>query len=207
MAKKLIIMVLTLALLCLIAYGAWSELKLVDSPGNATALAANLTADGTTTTIANESTTTMILETTTTLLTNGPELTNASGNETSKISGEIVKELTPHQQCLAKFIALKEDTIIFRYASWNSFSSEWEPVVEKLEGLNYSVVKARVGDDASGSFNETEDYVKECFNGVYRPGAIPQFICAGTKNQFVGIEPDIYTLKEFADECRRRIRN
>ena len=201
MGKKLIVILLTFVLLCLIIYGVWSEVKPAVDSGNETALAANLTFNVTTTIIANESTTTTIGETTTTLLAN---LTNAPENETSKISGAIVKELTPHQQCLAKFIALKEDTVIFRYASWNSFSSEWEPVVEKLESLNYSVVKARVGDDASGSFNETEDFVKECFNGVYRPGAIPQFICAGSKDHFIGIEPDIYTLKGFADECRKK---
>lgn len=126
---------------------------------------------------------------------------NESGG--SDVSGAATKELSKHQQCLSKFVALKEDSVIFRFAPWSSFSAEWEPTVKKIEELGYSAVRAQVGDDKKDSFFENEDFIEECFKDVYKPKTVPQFICAGTKDQFIGIEANVYTLKEFAESCKQ----
>ena len=126
----------------------------------------------------------------------------SEGNATIVVNASA-KQLTAHQKCLSKFPVLKEDAIIFRYADWSSFSAEWEPTFKKIEELNYTAVKARVGNETSGSFYENEDYMKECFEGVYKERTIPQFICAGSKEQFIGLEADVYTLKDFAESCRQ----
>ncbi|HLC62943.1 MAG TPA: hypothetical protein VJJ21_01350 [Candidatus Nanoarchaeia archaeon] len=195
--NKWVVVALVGILLALVSYGVWQMSKTSDVDGPLVDTAINATI------ISNETNTTSITATTTTTL-----LVNVSGNETVNISNETtnlsVKPLSPHEKCLSKFIALKKETIIFRYAPWSSFSSEWEPTVNKIWELNYSIVRAQVGNETQGSFYENEDYMKECFEGVYKSRTIPQFICAGTKDQFIGIEANVYTLRDFAETCRQR---
>ena len=152
-----------------------------------------------TATAPEETTSSSTSSTSTTSTTLAPNESDDGG-----VSGAVTKQLSLHEQCLSKFVALKTDSIIFRFAPWSSFSAEWEPTVQKVEGLGYPFARAQVGDDTKDSFFENEDFVEECFKEVYKPKTVPQFICAGSKEQFIGIEANVYTLREFAETCRQR---
>jgi|SRR3989338_4519663 len=198
--NKWVIVALVGVLIVLISYGIWqtSKTSVDEALINATIMVneSNLTAN-----------LTAIATTTTTILSMDSNVSDA-GNETSNGTPQLnmtsTKELSGHEKCLSKFVALKKETVIFRYAPWSSFSAEWEPVVDKVWELNYSIVRAQVGNETQGSFYENGDYLKECFEGVYKERTVPQFICAGTKDQFIGIEANVYTLRDFAETCKQR---
>ena len=181
------ILILTVVLILLIIYGVFFSLgykiEIVkeeqEDPANKTAeLDANFTNQTSTTTT----------------------LANATTNATDKGTGSAVKELSEHEKCLEKY-SLKESDVIFRYATWTSLSTDWDPVALEVKDKGYNVVKARVGDEGKGTYTENEAYITGCFKEVYKERSLPQFICAGTRDQFIGINPSVNTLRDFAKIC------
>ena len=134
-------------------------------------------------------------------------------NVTEKVTGEIVKEvnetsdenelssMSADELCLYKF-NLNNDDIIFRYSDWSSFDDEWNPVIDAVEALGYTFIRAKVGNDVGGSFFENEAYMDECFKGIYHERTVPEFICAGNKATFIAVNPDVYVLRDFAEDCK-----
>ena len=183
--KNWIILILAILFLGLIVYGVTQEMRGREVTATAPA---ETTSSSTSSTLSTSTTSTTLA-------------LNESND--SEVSGAATRVLSPHEQCLGKFVALKKESIIFRFAPWSSFSAEWEPTVQKVEGLGYPVARAQVGDETKDSFFENEDFIEECFKEAYKPKTVPQFICAGTKDQFIGIEANVYTLREFAESCKQ----
>ena len=122
-------------------------------------------------------------------------------NVTEETAEVDLSALSPHELCLYKF-NMDGNDLIFRYTTWDSFSNEWNPIVEALKQLDYTVVSTKAGSDISGSFEHNDNFMKECFPTLKHERVTPLFICAGNKDEFIGIEADVYVLRDFADDCK-----
>jgi len=129
------------------------------------------------------------------------EFTEVVENVTEETAEVDLSALSPHELCLYKF-NMDGNDLIFRYTTWDSFSNEWNPIVEALKQLDYTVVSTKAGSDISGSFEHNDNFMKECFPTLKHERVTPLFICAGNKDEFIGIEADVYVLRDFADDCK-----
>lgn len=88
---------------------------------------------------------------------------------------------------------ISPDTVIFYHADWCGHCAEMKSAVEELEEEGYNFFWAE------SSSAETAE-VKDCFSDVLQ-GAVPQFICLGTKEYELGAIGK-EKLKDFADSCK-----
>ena len=112
-----------------------------------------------------------------------------------EITGEIIEEPEEESEpeCFEDY-DITADTVIFYHASWCPHCQNMIPVVEELEEEGYNLHLAETSE------KEGTDVVEECFSEIII-GAVPQFICAGTRDFELGAMSK-EELKEFADNCK-----
>ncbi|MBD3249545.1 hypothetical protein GF336_05870 [Candidatus Woesearchaeota archaeon] len=104
---------------------------------------------------------------------------------------EEVEPSEPEDECLSQY-GVGADAVVFYHANWCPHCQNMQPIVQQLIDEGYKFVWIETTEGVN-----TE--LSECFEDVIQ-GAVPQFICAGTKASQLG-EMSKENLKEFADKC------
>jgi len=89
---------------------------------------------------------------------------------------------------------IKADEVVFVHSTSCPHCRSMMPIVEKLEKEGYEFYWAE------GSDIEARKAISACFSDVLG-GYVPQFICAGTKQEQTGAMTE-NQLKSFADSCK-----